>query len=70
VQKEVHGAEAADAVHDLDPTQRVELEVLLLVAIELEVLREMRVGGQKKAAGAASGVYDDLARLGLSSNPS
>jgi hypothetical protein len=62
VQKEVHRAQAADAVHDLDPTQRVELEVLVLIAIELEALGEISVGGQKEAAGTAGRVYDDLAR--------
>jgi hypothetical protein len=59
----VHRAESADAVHDLHATQSLELEVLLLVAVELEMLGEVSVGGKKEATRTAGGTYDDFARL-------
>ena len=63
VQEQVHGAQAGDAVDELDAAQRLEAQVLLLVAVELVVLAEVVVGGEQEAAGAAGRVADDLARL-------
>jgi len=63
VEQQVHGAEARDAVHQLDAEERAVLELLLLRAVKGVVLGEVIVGGEQEAAGAAGGIADGLARL-------
>ena len=55
----------AHVVHQLHAAEGLVPEVLLLVAVQLEVVLEVLVGGEQEAAGAAGRVGDDLARLGL-----
>ena len=64
VQQQVHGAQACDAVDDLDAVQRVELQEPLLVPVHGGVAVGKRiVRGQQEAAGAAGRIADGLARL-------
>ena len=64
VQIQVHGAEAGDAVHDVETAQRVKTEVLLLVAIEFIVLAEVFMRGQQESARAARRIVDGVAGFG------
>ena len=63
VKEEVHAAEAGDVRDQFHAAQRLEAEVALLIAIELEVVLEVFVRGEEEAAGAAGGIGDDLFRL-------
>jgi hypothetical protein len=63
VEEEVHRGQAGDRVDDLDAADRVEAEVLALLAVELVLRGDPVVGGEEEAAGAARGVDDRLARL-------
>jgi hypothetical protein len=65
VQDEIHGAQAGDAVDDVDASERLEPQVLLLVLVELGTLGDEVMRGEQEAAGAASGIADRLAGLRL-----
>ena len=58
VQDQVHPAQAGDVGNQLDSTQRLEAQVPLLVAVQLEVVLQVFVGGEQKAPRAAGGVRD------------
>jgi hypothetical protein len=58
VEEQIHRAEPADAVHDLDAAERVVFDVLLLIAVELGVARQVRVRDQEEAARAKKFVLE------------
>lgn len=65
MQQQVHRGEVSDAGDQLGAGGGVQEQVPLLVAVEVEVLRDEAVGGEQEAGGAGGGVVDFLAGLGM-----
>ena len=63
MQYEIHAAKSRNAIYELDTEERTALEALLLLTIKRVVLGKIIVGREQKAAGAASGIANRLARL-------
>ena len=60
VEEQVHGAQTAHAVHELDPSECVVPKVLLLVSVEVVVPRDVVVGGEEESSSSTGGVHDQF----------